>query len=163
MKNTRSYQKFQINNVQVTLEKLDNHPNINTLHKLNFGNCGSMLDLVGETKYANKHGDELGIQIAVARYKNKIIGWSCLDHWPETDGSYNRSRYYIYVYVSTRYRKRGVGSKLLKEMYIFCKKNKYTVKVCGHDRISYSFFKIKNRMGRHIECYREMKDATKRP
>lgn len=79
---------------------------------------------------------------AVALFNEKeLIGWSLLDHFLSKKSKNVRT----YIYVKTKFRRKGYGTKILNKAKDVSKKfNCNGIKVCPHTKSSLKFFKKAN-------------------
>lgn len=77
--------------------------------------------------------------LAVCLYKEKeLIGWAMLDFFLSKNSKFIRT----YVYVKTKYRRKGYGKKIIeKTKEINIKIGNKGIKVCPHNKSSLKFFK----------------------
>jgi len=80
--------------------------------------------------------------IAVALFdKNKLIGWAMLDFFLSKSSKNIRT----YIYVKTKFRRKGFGTKILNKAKDVSLKLSYNgIKVCPHNKSSLKFFKKAN-------------------
>jgi L-amino acid N-acyltransferase YncA len=80
--------------------------------------------------------------IAVALFnKKELIGWAMLDYFLSKGSKNIRT----YIYVKTKFRRKGYGTKILSKVKDVSKKmNCDGIKVCPHTKSSLIFFKKAN-------------------
>lgn len=77
--------------------------------------------------------------LAICLYnKKELIGWAMLDFFLSKDSKFIRT----YIYVKTKFRRKGYGKKIIEKTKIINKKMKNKgIKVCPHNKASLKFFK----------------------
>jgi GNAT superfamily N-acetyltransferase len=80
--------------------------------------------------------------IAVALFNEKeLIGWAMLDYFLSKGSKNIRT----YIYVKTKFRRKGYGTKILNKARDVSKENNCNgIKVCPHTKSSLRFFKKAN-------------------
>lgn len=80
---------------------------------------------------------DIGDYLAICLFKDaNLIGWSMLDFSNSAEKSV-----WTYIYVRTRYRRKGFGKKILNRAKKLIEKMGKKIRVCPHDRRSKNFFK----------------------
>lgn len=79
---------------------------------------------------------------AVCLFDNKeLIGWAMLDFFLSKQSKNIRT----YIYVKTKFRRKGYGTKIINKSREVVKKMSYNgIKVCPHNKSSLKFFKKVN-------------------
>ena len=131
-------------NYKFEFDNLSSFPHKKILEQLTLNRGGSMIYVLYPDRYDTPQKDDT---IVVARHGDVIVGWACLDYKPNEDiVKKNSKRFFVYVYVDENFREQGIGSKLLAEIRGYCRKMRYTVKVCAHDELSTHFFCDSNKI-----------------
>ena len=109
-------------------------------------------------KDAIKYGHNHYVTMAVENYSGRILGWGMLhgqDDSPYTDIKHDipfctnmkhvdPNKFYEYslqLYVSRKYRRKGIGSKIYHTLSNMCKNKPVDISLFLHDYTSKSFFK----------------------
>jgi phosphinothricin acetyltransferase len=76
-----------------------------------------------EQKKCFKEHKENNLSVIVAKTKDKIVGWASLSKWSHKEGY----KYTVEnsIYIDNNYRKKGIGTKLLKQLIIEAKEKGY--------------------------------------
>lgn len=78
---------------------------------------------------------------SIALFDKELIGWAMLDFFLSKNSKSIRT----YIYVKTKYRRKGYGTKIInKAKQVIKKFNCEGIKVCPHDKSSAKFFRSLN-------------------
>lgn len=76
----------------------------------------------------------------VALFDKELIGWAMLDFFLSKNSNHVRT----YIYVKTKFRRKGYGTKIINKAKSYAKNFCKGIKVCPHNKASLKFFKKAN-------------------